>query len=501
MSTTKKRALIIIPLILVLLAGAFCLWYFLLREDRTEAPVSVERVSVITGMGGGLRNRFAGVVEPQATLEVQLDASRVLDETYVEEGDIVEEGDPLFCYDVEELELQIQQQELNIERTENTIDSLESQISTLKKQRDKLTSDALKLEYTQQIQSYEAQVKQEEYNLSSQQLELENMQEKVTTNVVYAEMAGMIQSITDMSANNNYYGYNDGSSAYITILATGDYRVKGQINEQNIWDLESGGQVLVRSRLDESIVWHGTVDYVDMENPVSDENSYYYYGPTDEMTTSTKYPFYIALEDAEGLMLGQHVYIEPDVSTEEEGLWLMEYYILSDEDGTAWVWAVNTETDTIEKRVVTLGGYDLDTQCFEITGGLTPEDEIAWPAAEIRAGQAVTREGFVDYGYMEPDIGEKEPTGDSGLLEEALPEIVFPEMEEGMELEEGIVAEEGGVIAEAPALEGSQTPEEEIPAVEADPVEETPRVMPTITPHISDSDITVEPPASGSDLS
>lgn len=411
MSKAKKRLLIVIPIVTAAIAALFCLWWFLLRDDGGDTPVSVEKVSVITGMGGGLRNRFSGVVEPQATLDVSLDSSRTLDKTFVEEGDEVEEGDALFSYDTEALKLQIEQMELDMDRVESSIDTMEAQISSLKKERDKLTSDSMKLEYTQQIQSYEAQVKQEEYNLKTKELELRALEDKVDNSIVYAEMSGIIQTINDPVSTppNDYYYYDPGSSsssAYITILALGDFRVMGHINEQNIRDLEIGGEVLIRSRLDSEATWKGLVDYVDIENPVSGNDGGYYGVADDTMTTSTKYPFYISIEDTEGLMLGQHVYIEPDIAVEEDGLWLMEYYILTDEDGTAWVWAANQEKDKIEKRIVTLGGYDTDTNRFEIVDGLTPDDEIAWPADFIRAGMPVTREGFVDYGYGTGGVGD-----------------------------------------------------------------------------------------------
>lgn len=478
MTKTKKRLLIIIPIIAVSIAAVFCLWWFVLRDDGSSSPVSVEKVSVIAGMSGGLQNRFPGLVEPQATLDVELDTSRTLDETFVEVGDEVAEGDELFSYNTEEIQLQIEQMQLDIDRVKSTISSLESQISTLKKQRDKVTSDSLKLEYTQQIQSYEAQVKQEEYNLKSKQLELEKLEDKSTNFIVYAEMDGIIKSISDTSnQGNNYYDTGSTSNAYITILALGDFRIKGQINEQNIWDLELGAEVLIRSRLDSEVTWLGYVDYVDMENPVANDNSMYYGSSSDTMTSTTKYPFYISLEETEGLMLGQHVYIEPSVITEDTGLWLMEYYIMTDDDGTAWVWAVNQDKDRIEKRVVTLGGYDVDTSRFEIISGLTPEDEIAWPSDDIRAGMAVTREGFVDYGYGDQET-EQDPGGP--VIDEPI-DIIDDPLEDPFEEED--IPEETD-----PPADGEITPE--APVITSD-FNEDDLIMPlpSLTPQISGSDV------------
>ena len=55
----------------------------------------------------------------------------------------------------------------------------------------------------------------------------------------------------------------------------------------------------------------GTVTLVDYENPSQGSEMDRYYGmASDEMTASSKYPFYVELDSTEGLILGQHVYLE-----------------------------------------------------------------------------------------------------------------------------------------------------------------------------------------------
>lgn len=389
----KKRIIAAVVLTVLAAASVFCAWFFL--GGRTGGPaVSVEKVSVITGMDGGVVNRFAGIVEPAATQEIYLEASRTLSKTYVEVGEEIDAGHALLAYDVEELELQMEQMELDISRIESEIDSTNKQIDILKKQRDKATA-SLQLEYTTQIRSYEAQVKQSEYNLKARKLDLERIKDSIDNSVVYSEIAGTVRSISDGASRSG--GSSDGSSeAYMVIMSPDEFRVKGEINEQNITDLAAGAAVTIRSRRSESQSWKGVIDYVDVENPVSSANSYYYSGG-DELSRSSKYPFYITLDSSYGLMTGQHVFIEPDSGTAaRSGVWLLEYYIMTDEAGS-YVWAVDQKRDRIEKRYVTLGSYDSATRCYEITAGLTGDDEIAFPEAGIYEGQAVTREGFTGY--------------------------------------------------------------------------------------------------------
>ena len=52
----------------------------------------------------------------------------------------------------------------------------------------------------------------------------------------------------------------------MTILQTGEYRVKGSIDEQNVWMISDGQAVIIRSRVDESQTWNGTISKIDTDN-------------------------------------------------------------------------------------------------------------------------------------------------------------------------------------------------------------------------------------------
>ena len=147
-------------------------------------------------------------------------------------------------------------------------------------------------------------------------------------------------------------GLNGETEAFMTILAVGDFRIKGTVNEQNMSAIVEGQPVIVHSRVNDT-TWKGTLTAVDLENPEKDENAGYYVSSSSSdssATNSSNYPFYVELESVDGLMLGQHVYIEMDYGQgeEKEGIWLDSYYIMQEED-KAYVWAA-TSKDKIEKR-------------------------------------------------------------------------------------------------------------------------------------------------------
>ena len=113
----------------------------------------------------------------------------------------------------------------------------------------------------------------------------------------------------------------------------------------------------------------------------------------DEMTSSSKYPFYIELDSTDGLILGQHVYLEMEKEAgEEAGIPLSMAFLCYDDDGSAYVWAENNR-GKLEKRVVTLGATNDMMGTVSIIDGLTEADYIAFPDYELcKEGVPTTHE-------------------------------------------------------------------------------------------------------------
>ncbi|MDO4523048.1 MAG: efflux RND transporter periplasmic adaptor subunit [Eubacteriales bacterium] len=416
----KKKKLAITLLVLVLAAGAgTSVWYFRFRGkagriSEDENAVFVDNVGVITGLSqdNGRITRFAGVIEPQKTDKVQLASGMKVKETYVSVGQEVSVGTKLFSYDTDEAQDNVTQLEIDIENDEISIESSKSQIETLKKGRDKVSENE-KLSYTTQIMTIENSIKRYEYEIKSKQAEMENLKKQIENAVVSSKVEGVIKSINSNgdSGDNDYTSSSssEDSSAYITIMQLGQYRVKGIVNEQNVRDVYAGENVLIRSRVDSSLIWKGTVSTIDKENASNNQNNSYYMGGGDSMTSSSSYPFYVELEASDDLMLGQHVYIEEDrgQGEEKEGMWLDDYYFIADEEGetTPYVWAADAN-DRLEKREVTLGSYNDETYQYEILGGLTVDDYIAYPEEDYVEGMTVTRNVDQTGGGDDYDMGD-----------------------------------------------------------------------------------------------
>ena len=437
----KKKTGIAIAAAAVIAAGAGVgIWHHMKGENGSGSASSdavfVDSVGTITGLTGadGLFSRYSGVVEPQKTEKIQLASGLTVKKTYVSVGDEVQVGTKLFSYDTDDAQDKITQLEIDIENYEISIKSSESQITQLEKERAKVKDDE-KLSYTTQIMTTQNNIKRYQYEMKSKQAEMESLKKQIANADVTSPIQGIIKTISsntgsDDSSSDTSSGMNsdsEDSSAYMTIMATGEYRIKGKINEQNMSEIQEGMNMIAYSRVDETQTWKGTLTTIDKESNSSNSSSAMSYGDTGDssLTSSSSYPFYVDLESSDGLMLGQHVYLMADNGQEdqEDGLWLEDYYFITDEDGavTNYVWAVDAN-DKLEKREVTLGDFNDETFKYEVLDGLTVDDYIAFPGEDCVEGAPVTRNAddlYDDTGEDDLDDGSWDDDSlDDGNLDE-----------------------------------------------------------------------------------
>ena len=336
--------------------------------------------------------------------------------------------------------MQIDQAKLEMEGIANDISNSNAQIAELQKEKASAPEDQ-QFEYTTQIQTLQTSIKQSEYNKKSKQAEIDKLSQATQNTEVRSEIDGVIQKIdTSKMGGDDSEGVEDtltegttdstdsssgnsSGNAFITILSTGAYRVKGTVNEINRDSIIEGTPVIIRSRVDSSKTWKGTMGSVDLDNSTSNSSSdmamFGMSSASDDQTSSSTYPFYVNLDSSEGLMLGQHVYIEPDEGQDEKksGIWLNDYFIVDADTDSPYVWIANGQ-NKLEKRDVILGQYDEDLGEYEIADGLSEKDKIAFPTDELKEGMSVT-EGTADQttAAMWDDSEDDESIDDSAYTE------------------------------------------------------------------------------------
>lgn len=445
---SRKKVVVLVGTLAVVAALGGTGFYFreelaemipFLQEGNSKDRVFVEKVSLVMNQYTGVSNRYNGTVESQDTFEVSVDSNRKINEIKVEVGELVEEGQTLVTYDTNELKMQIAQANLEVESINNDIENYNKQKETLAQERDK-AADSEKFSYTTQIQNIENSIAQKQFDLESKQLEISKYQKQMNESSVKSKVSGVVREINEKGTD-----ANGNTAPFMTILKTGEYRVKGSIDEQNIWMLADGQPVVIRSRVDETKTWKGKIALIDTEKPQSqgNSNSNMYMPEGGEAMTATKYPFYIELESADGLILGQHVYIELDNGQEQvkEGLWLYGSYIIQDEE-KPYVWVAN-DKDQLEKRYIELGEYDAEMDEYEIVSGLSGDDYITWPMQGLYEGvTTVTDEAEVDHSSP---LYNQEP--EAMGTEQVYPEEFGTEMplESVPDTELGVEAAPGGV--------------------------------------------------------
>lgn len=464
----KKKTWIILGSSVVGVIAIVAVLVILLGGGNTGSSadrVFVQSVASIMSGNAGAVNRFTGVVEPERTLDVNRNPDSTISEIFVEVGDEVEVGTPLFEYDTSALQNQITLDELTLEEMNNQITDQRNQITALTRERNQAPQDQ-RFQYTAQIQQLETSIKQIEFNIQSKTIEIDRARNTIENSVVTSELAGIVRTISETG-----FDPNTGQTLpFMNILALGEMRIRGRVNEQNIWDLQTGMGVIVRSRISDDKTWQGQIHEIDM-NPIEEGNNMWG-GP--DMPSATNYNFFVTVDDPTDLLLGQHVFLELDhgQSGARDGVWLFEGYLDFGDDFSsmamdggerteAYVWADNGR-GRLERRLVQLGAYDMMRGDFEILSGLTMEDYIAFPMPGLYEGvRTVTNQDEVDFSsplYNQPGgMDDEWPVTDDGMwMEEHPQEDLWHD-----DLPPGEVSmEEGSYVDVVPDREGLRQTEE-----------------------------------------
>lgn len=404
------------------LALIFCLSLTACGGSKTDADtVPVQSVSMLMGMDLSGSNRFSGVAEGKSTQKIEKDNDKTVEECLVEVGQEVKKGDVLFRYDAESIQLSLESAQLEVDQLQNSIESYNTQISELEKER-KSAGKSEKLSYTLQIQEAQLNQAEAQYNLKQKQAALEKVKKSAENVEVKAPVNGVVQSIASDDGSGSYDSSGDSSgdgsssgTVYITLLETGTYRVKGTANENNIYNLSEGMDVTVVSRTDSSKHWAGTVSEVNVGSTASSDSTTETYSDDENSGESaTQYNFYVTLENSDDMMMGQHLYILPGTVTAAAGTVALPSTFIVQEGDSAYVWA-SSHNDKLEKRTVTLGDYQEDSDSYIITDGLTADDYVADPTGSLTEGSSVVKYDSESYGSAGVDSADSSAMADGSM--------------------------------------------------------------------------------------
>ena len=408
-----KKAAFILALAMLLGVAAGC------GESNGEA--SVQSVSMICGLGSaGLTDRFAGVVSALGETKIKKDDSLTIGEIKVKVGDAVNVGDVLFTYDMSRLQLDLEAAQLELESLKSQLADKEDEKEQAETALNSTVDDAERNRTLLQIRQINLEIRNTNSSIASKSRDIEKLQGSMKTASVKAEVAGEVKSVNPDGGTDN----QGNPLPLICIVQTGGFRVKGYVNENNAAVLNEGAQVIIRSRVSDQ-TWKGTISSIDWNNPAQSSNNYYYDSGSSDTGNSSKYPFYVELSSSDGLLMGQHVYIEPDLGQDVQntGIQLPASFI-NDADSSPWVWA-QSSSGKLEKRSLTLGDYNAELDTYAVTDGLTAADYIAFPDDTLKAGMTC-----VTY-----DESTFDPSGDGSYADDG--GVMDGGFDAGMDIPEG----------------------------------------------------------------
>ena len=408
-----KKAAFILALAMLLGVAAGC------GESNGEA--SVQSVSMICGLGSaGLTDRFAGVVSALGETNIKKDDSLTIGEIKVKVGDAVNVGDVLFTYDMSQLQLDLEAAQLELESLKSQLADKEDEKEQAETALNSTVDDAERNRTLLQIRQINLEIRNTNSSIASKSRDIEKLQGSMKTTSVKAEVAGEVKSVNPDGGTDD----RGNPLPLISIVQTGGFRVKGYVNESNAAVLNEGVQVIIRSRVSDQ-TWKGTISSIDWNNPAQSSNNYYYDSGSSDTGNSSKYPFYVELSSSDGLLMGQHVYIEPDLGQDAQntGIQLPASFI-NDADSSPWVWA-QSSSGKLEKRSLTLGDYNAELDTYAVTDGLTAADYIAFPDDTLKAGMTC-----VTY-----DESTFDPSGDGSYADDG--GVMDGGFDAGMDIPEG----------------------------------------------------------------
>lgn len=354
--------------------------------------VNVQRADRLAQDGLNVQ-RYPAMVVSEDAVTIQRDGSKTILECYVTVGQQVRMGEVLFTYDLEQLELDLEKQKLELEKLQNEQQTYAGQLEDLEKELKNTWSESEKVRLTLEINMLKTTQLENNYTILSRQKSIADLEQMLQNVEITSPIDGVVRSINQ----------EDGAANYITIQQEGAYRLKGTINEMHMGSLMVGSRIRAVSRLDGKTYWEGTVVSIDTGDASQDQiDPWSGYVGDEMMITTSGYVFHAELDSVDGLLLGQHLYVEPAMEL-MPGLWIPESFLgevtFDDQTGmmTAQVWVANGQ-GKLEKRQAELGMYDGITGCYEILSGVNAEDFVADPMDPGCAeGAAVTYRDASDF--------------------------------------------------------------------------------------------------------
>lgn len=140
-----KRIVTVAVVLLVIAAIAFAMWFFVFREKKEEGKIlsAMSQIGTIQSTVSGYGSARAG-----ASAAVSVTLKGVIQEVYVNVGDVIFEGMPLYSIYSPDAATQVQKAQEDVDNAQKELDSAQKAQETAQRDLEKYRGDAAKLNIT-----------------------------------------------------------------------------------------------------------------------------------------------------------------------------------------------------------------------------------------------------------------------------------------------------------------------------------------------------------------
>ncbi|MGM0155592.1 HlyD family secretion protein [Enterococcus sp. AZ178] len=395
----------LLVIIVLSLIGTISIVAYSGKTKKETSETNIEALSVKSLIDEAKAGNLilAGKVMPSNSNKIKIDPERgTVKEIMVNEGDVVEKGQPLFAYQTDQqrkvveadMEVEIKARAVEQERTiaNQKWTAHNQKVAELEKARQDYAKEKSE-ELQRTIKVLEGEVtglhaeaiandnvlKNAETELKKAQLFQENEKERLNEDTVKADHSGRIKSLNRDLINQSKERQKHEN--FMEIIDDSNLYVDGQVTEFDREKVAIDQRVEILDRKNQENTWQGKI--IQVANLTDDEKQD---DQKDENPNLSKFPYKVLIDSKEELpLIGSNVYVNVLPKGFMEGKVVLNRKYLIEKDEKYYVWKI--ENNRIKKHEVTLN--KINDEYMEIMEGLTVDDQIVLPQTGIVEGMEV----------------------------------------------------------------------------------------------------------------
>lgn len=373
------------------------------KESSSTTTIEARSVKSLIDEVKAANLILAGKVSANNSNKIKIDPERgSVKEILVNEGDVVEKGQPLFTYQTDqqrkvvEAEMDVEIKVRAVEQARVTANQKWTAHNQKVEELGKARQDYAK-EKSEELQSTikalegeiiglnadaiagDNEVKNAETELRRAQLLQENEKERLKEDTVTADHSGRIKSLNHDLVNQSKERQKEEN--FMEILDDSSLYVDGQVTEFDREKVAVNQRLEIMDRKDQGNTWQGSI--VQVANLTSGTKQD---DQKEENPNLSKFPYKVKIDQKEEMpLIGSNVYVNVLPQGFVPGKVIINQRYLMEKDGKYYVWKV--ENDRIKEHEVKVN--PMDNELAEIVEGLTFEDQLVLPQTGMVEGMEV----------------------------------------------------------------------------------------------------------------